>query len=152
MCIHLSSFVVVRYWLILPACFRVISLGQEQLIDCQCQWSIGNMREWYIDGLVQDYSNSSALAMELLQSCAKPSICTEQSRTQSCAFCWDILYPMKSSMNLLLFAALRMDDTPESWVLPLVLRCLPDWIKWKLLTISPIYITELVQERHNSSG
>ena len=28
----------------------------------------------YIDGLVQDYSNSSALAMELLQSCTKPSI------------------------------------------------------------------------------
>ena len=27
-----------------------------------------------IDGLVQDCSNSSALAMELLQSCAKPSI------------------------------------------------------------------------------
>ena len=28
----------------------------------------------YIDGLVQDCSNSSALAMELLQSCTKPSI------------------------------------------------------------------------------
>ena len=28
----------------------------------------------YIHGLVQDCSNSSALAMELLQSCAKPSI------------------------------------------------------------------------------
>ena len=26
------------------------------------------------DGLVQDYINSSTLAMELLQSCAKPSI------------------------------------------------------------------------------
>ena len=29
----------------------------------------------YIDGLVQSCSNSSALAMELLQSCTKPSIC-----------------------------------------------------------------------------
>ena len=28
----------------------------------------------YIDGLVQDCSNSIALAMELLQSCTKPSI------------------------------------------------------------------------------
>ena len=28
-----------------------------------------------IEGLAQDCSNSSALAMELLQSCAKPSIC-----------------------------------------------------------------------------
>ena len=27
----------------------------------------------YVDGLVQDCSNSSALAMALLQSCAKPS-------------------------------------------------------------------------------
>ena len=29
---------------------------------------------YYIDSLVQDCSNSSALAMELLQSCTKPSI------------------------------------------------------------------------------
>ena len=28
----------------------------------------------YVDGLVQDFSNSSALAMEILQSCTKPSI------------------------------------------------------------------------------
>ena len=28
----------------------------------------------YIDGLVQDCSNSSALAMELLQSCTKHSV------------------------------------------------------------------------------
>ena len=28
----------------------------------------------YVDGLVQDCSNSSALAMELLQSCTKSSI------------------------------------------------------------------------------
>ena len=28
----------------------------------------------YIDGLVQDYSNSIAKALELLQSCTKPSI------------------------------------------------------------------------------
>ena len=28
--------------------------------------------DWHIDGLVQDYSNSSALAIELLQSCTKP--------------------------------------------------------------------------------
>ena len=30
---------------------------------------------YYMDGLVQDCSNFSALAMELLQSCTKPSIC-----------------------------------------------------------------------------
>ena len=36
-----------------------------------------------IDGLVQDCSNSSALAMELLQSCTKPSICTTLQFTLS---------------------------------------------------------------------
>ena len=30
---------------------------------------------FYIDGLVQDCSNSIANALELLQSCTKPSIC-----------------------------------------------------------------------------
>ena len=30
---------------------------------------------FHIDGLVQDCSDSSVLAMELLQSCTKPSIC-----------------------------------------------------------------------------
>ena len=29
----------------------------------------------YIDGLAQDSSNSIAKALELLQTCAKPSIC-----------------------------------------------------------------------------
>ena len=36
---------------------------------------VGQGKYWgYIDGLVRDCSNSSALAMELLQSCSKPSI------------------------------------------------------------------------------
>ena len=30
----------------------------------------------HIDGLVQNCGNSSALAMELLQSCTEPSICS----------------------------------------------------------------------------
>ena len=34
-----------------------------------CRLNLG-----YIDGLVQDCCNSSALAMELLQSCTKPSM------------------------------------------------------------------------------
>ena len=40
------------------------------------QWVNSPLLQWDIDGLVQDCSNSSALAMELLQSCTKPSICT----------------------------------------------------------------------------
>ena len=35
----------------------------------------------YLDGLVQDRSNSIANAMELLQSCTKPSICTNDDKT-----------------------------------------------------------------------
>ena len=39
--------------------------------------SLGPVYMWegHFDGLVQDCSNSSVLAMELLQSCSKPSIC-----------------------------------------------------------------------------
>ena len=37
----------------------------------------------YIDGLVQDGSNSSALAIELLQSCTKPSIWCLQYPSQT---------------------------------------------------------------------
>ena len=36
-------------------------------------WHLGH----YIDGLVQEGRNSSALAMELRLSCTKPSICSE---------------------------------------------------------------------------
>ena len=58
--------------------------------DDKCVWYNMNFAENYwcrfpyviikhlpehIDGLVQDCSNPSALAMELLQSCTKPSIC-----------------------------------------------------------------------------
>ena len=31
-------------------------------------------QQWYFDGLVEDCSNTSALAMKLLKSCTKPSI------------------------------------------------------------------------------
>ena len=41
-------------------------------ISCGYDMPLGN----HIDGLVQDCSNSSALAVELLQFCTKPSICT----------------------------------------------------------------------------
>ena len=38
----------------------------------------------HCDGLVQDYSNSSALAMELLQSCTKPLICRFAKSFSNC--------------------------------------------------------------------
>ena len=36
--------------------------------------NFNTLKSLHIDGLVQDCSNSSALALELLQSCTKPSI------------------------------------------------------------------------------
>ena len=45
---------------------------------CQLEWSNSD-----IDGLVQDCSKSSALAMELLQSCTKPSICDYVSNSST---------------------------------------------------------------------
>ena len=37
--------------------------------------AIGSFGDEYIDGLVQDCSNSIANALELLQSCTNPSVC-----------------------------------------------------------------------------
>ena len=38
-------------------------------------WLVDSLADLHVDGLVQDCSNSSALAMELLQSSTKPSMC-----------------------------------------------------------------------------
>ena len=62
-------------------------LDEVRLVSVGWDWDIGhystlcnivlsyNMVKAYLDGLVQDCSNSSALAMELLQSCTKQVIC-----------------------------------------------------------------------------
>ena len=39
-----------------------------------CSLAEIHKRVFYIDGLVQDHSNSSAIEVELLQSCTKPSM------------------------------------------------------------------------------
>ena len=41
---------------------------------CFCRWFIYVMCYYHFEGLLQDCSNSSALALELLQSCTEPSI------------------------------------------------------------------------------
>ena len=45
-------------------------LTSHYLKECSAMHDL----QWHMKGLVQDCSNSIALAMELLQSCAKPSI------------------------------------------------------------------------------
>ena len=48
-------------------------------------------KKLHIDGLVQDCSNSSALAMELMQSCVKPSLYGMIQITKSHAIAGDNL-------------------------------------------------------------
>ena len=48
--------------------------------------SLAQMLNEYLDGLVQDCSNSIANALELLQSCTKPSICSAALSYQTWMF------------------------------------------------------------------
>ena len=50
---------------------------------CGINWKRSMWYRDYIDGLVQDCSNSSALAVELLQSCTEPLICSSYKIWQS---------------------------------------------------------------------
>ena len=47
----------------------------HSIVVCFAMMYVSLVSLQYIDGLAQDCSNSSGLAMELLQSCTKPSIC-----------------------------------------------------------------------------
>ena len=49
----------------------------------------------YFDGLVQDCCNSSVLAMELLQSCTKPSTCVDLKHAICCAYMNTAILAMK---------------------------------------------------------
>ena len=55
---------------------------ENKILYCQLMKLGYSLR--HIDGLVQGCSNSSALAMELPQSCTKPSICTENRTSLWC--------------------------------------------------------------------
>ena len=50
--------------------------------------SVKSVAVGYVDGLVQDCSNSSALAMELLQSCTKPSIYSKPRKKKNIDITW----------------------------------------------------------------
>ena len=54
---------------------------QHAVIIAEIQWigSVVVSCVAYVDGLVQDCSISSALAMEILQFCSKPSMWSEDS-------------------------------------------------------------------------
>ena len=81
------------------ACFGCIIPSVLVLRGNGWQTICGNhctVNTYYIDGLAQDYSNSRALAMEFLQSCAKPlivskMICSEmyvdRLNVYACKYC-----------------------------------------------------------------
>ena len=64
---------------LLQACTKpsmcITSTISSHLLKNTNFWFLAHWCEHYMDGLVQDCSNSSALAMELLQACTKPLIC-----------------------------------------------------------------------------
>ena len=67
-------------WLTHAICSSKRELPQccsEGFLECKL-----NKFHWNIDGLAQDCSNAIADAIELLQSCAKPSICYLESNWQ----------------------------------------------------------------------
>ena len=64
-----------------PILVQIKMLGTEQPISyCLMIMIDDSIVCWMYHGLVQDGSNSSALAMEILQSCSKPSICALLAR------------------------------------------------------------------------
>ena len=74
-----------------PATCLLVRFYITPLTTCLCHVEEGKAPEQshYIDGLGQDCSNSSALAMELLQSCAKPLICQRWSKMPEGGFPWE---------------------------------------------------------------
>ena len=57
------------------------------LVPCQSSWQASPGKAGHLDGLVQNYSNSSALAMELLQSCTYPSMTDKWRKTDGHSRC-----------------------------------------------------------------
>ena len=59
-------------------------------LDIWCLQHILTIIDWYIDGLVQDCSNTIAITLQLLQSCTKPSISCTVEQFQHCEKCYCI--------------------------------------------------------------
>ena len=73
---YMRHFVVHAFWLIGDLRFKDNSLPSNGLCESILPYirACDTLHKGYIDGLVQDCSNSIANALELLQSCTKPSI------------------------------------------------------------------------------
>ena len=73
----------------------------------------------HIDGLVQDCSNSSALAMELLQSFTKPSICDKAVNFTVDVVLWTELCPhcISQTSSQILFIFIDLIDQLQNFIL-----------------------------------
>ena len=72
--VNLDSHSVSMYW----GTQHILAFFAWGILECSNNSYSPLIGMGYIDCLVQDCSNSSALAMELLQSCTKPSICAKK--------------------------------------------------------------------------
>ena len=85
-------------------------IGWHPIIT-QLKWKT---RDDNIDGLVQDYSNTSALAMELVQSCTKPSTYSSLSTAGIRMYMLQYSTSRQSSQRNKSFISLGLN----SWKLP----------------------------------
>ena len=132
----------------------------------------------YIDGSVQDCSNSSALALELLQSCRKPSIWTYRCAISSCLDVLSFIEYMidnmsitavilhrKTHQNIYTIPRIMQSGTIIRWSILEIhnrhpIACLEGWdigyISWvqsySLCCCIHYHVDELVHERNNSSA
>ena len=76
-----SSVIIMGPWVMVAGCSMRLSAPPSDtarlITRTPCQWrhQKKSIIERHIDGLVQNYSNSSVLVMESPQPCTKPSLC-----------------------------------------------------------------------------
>ena len=86
---------------------------------CHIYKSVQYSSPWInIDGLAQDCSNSSALAMELLQSCAEPFIYTSYLLKYELLIkeCVKKIKTFASTTTYLRFGAMRIESKVQNWM------------------------------------
>ena len=96
-------------------------------------------RKWrHFDGLAQDYSNPIAIALELLQSCAKPSICMGWKQLLFCALhsfyvCLNMVKSGKHDLAVFCFVGLYL------MYLPIFIRAISVALGNRKITQWPIW-------------
>ena len=83
-------------WWFLVICSTIFVNIQSMCIDLECCFIVLSAQVIYVDGLAQDCSISSALAMEIMQSCSKLSMYCHMHLCISCGdwilMCYIVLW------------------------------------------------------------